>query len=75
MRLHVAYESDGHIVALVEPSDEGRIAVRPLPGDGREVAELEVPDDYAELPLSALRHRLRVATGPQGPALVERPDS
>ena len=72
MRVHVAYEQDGSIVALaeIEENPTGGIACRPVPGDGQAVAEADVPEEFTELPLSHLLKSLRASAGPEGVKLV-----
>ncbi|MFE7316533.1 hypothetical protein ACFU7T_26080 [Streptomyces sp. NPDC057555] len=72
MRVHVAYEQDGSIVALaeIEENPTGGIACRPLPGDGQSVAEAEVPREFTDLPLSQLLKNLRVSERPEGVQLI-----
>ncbi|MFD9816940.1 hypothetical protein [Streptomyces sp. NPDC059080] len=71
MRVHVAYERDGLIVALTDVGDQGGgISAHPLPMDGREVAEVDVPDEHANLSLSELAKRLRVDVEATQPRLV-----
>ncbi|MFJ8312215.1 MULTISPECIES: hypothetical protein [unclassified Streptomyces] len=67
MRVQVAYDQHGRIIALADVDSSGGVSVRPLPMDGREVTEIEVPDEYTDLPLSGLYARLRLEVGPEGP--------
>ncbi|KRV48636.1 hypothetical protein AQ490_24170 [Wenjunlia vitaminophila] len=67
MRVHVAHEPDGRVVALAESdSGDGGLSVRLLPMDGREVTEIDVPEEFAGLSLSELHARLRMEPGPSG---------
>ncbi|MEU7181783.1 MULTISPECIES: hypothetical protein [Streptomyces] len=72
MRVHVAYERDGSIVALaeIEENPTGGVACRPLPGDGQTVAEADVPGEFTDLPLSQLLSSLRVSEGSEGVLLI-----
>ncbi|WP_329563131.1 hypothetical protein [Kitasatospora sp. NBC_01266] len=74
MRVHVAYEQDGRIVALAEIEDQpaGNMVIRPVAGGGRSVVEAEVPTEYADFSLAGLIDRLRVDTGAATPTLIAR---
>ncbi|MGW1074844.1 hypothetical protein [Streptomyces sp. NPDC002537] len=74
MRVYAAYKQDGTILALakIEENPTGGIACRPVPGDGRLVAEVAVPEQFADRPLSHLLKSLRVTEGPEGVRLTSK---
>lgn len=59
MKIHVAYDQDGRILAAAESGPKGA-GDRPVGGIGVNVAELEVPTELANTSFGEHVHRLHV---------------
>jgi hypothetical protein len=62
MKLHVAYDQHGRILAAAEAGVKGA-GDKPVAKLGMSVAELEVPHEFASTKLHEYVHRLHVDVG------------
>jgi hypothetical protein len=79
MKRHVVFDKHGNIVSagyLDRPAPEAYDYLTPrfgpVAGDGQTVAELEVPEEYAKLPLTDLVERLQVDVRAERPTLIAK---
>jgi hypothetical protein len=73
MRCHVIYDQEGKIVALASAAarelNYSRLSSMPAPTADQQAAELDVPEEHANLPLRELLERLEVNTTGERPTL------
>ncbi|MGK5631724.1 hypothetical protein [Streptomyces sp. URMC 123] len=73
MKVQALFDSEGQLIALMESStDESRPQACPVPGEGQNAAELDVPEEYAASSLAEILTRLRVDLSDGAPRLVAR---
>jgi|GEM_PF-6190146 len=60
MKIQAAYDGNGHILTAVSRAPSSGHMVSIAPQDGAEVAEFDVPEEYANKPLREFLHLLRV---------------
>jgi hypothetical protein len=63
VKLHVAYDQTGTIVAAAEVGEDGGDRIEPRPG--QTVADLDIPGEAGQSPAGEYVHRLRVDTDRQ----------
>jgi hypothetical protein len=64
MKLHVVYDNEGQIIALSAPLPPAYDFATPNSGamasEGQQVADVELPDEFASMSLGDLSERLQV---------------